>query len=129
MKATEAAEILNGMRYKPGYRVYAQPVAGSLVEMELVLDTYDSSPDRSGRMHPAMITSPTVYIDAEKLDEEGVMGAGLLACLQVEVHEAREFWRDERTGRAPFHPHNKGGEAAMQRVANIPVSVRYPKPH
>ena len=128
MNEERAAQILSGMAYKPGYRVRAWASGTYQVAMELDLDTYDSSPDRFGRMRPAGIISPTVYIDTEHLDKAGVMGAGLMAVLQIEVHEAREFWRDGHGGPAPFHPHNRSGEAAFKLVSGLPVTVNYPKP-
>lgn len=128
MKAIEAAGILNRMAYKPGYRVDAWPVAEYVVTMELTLDTWNSTPWSDGRMSQAMILSPPARIDCEKLDKEGVMGAGLLAVLQIEAHETREFWREGRGGPAPFHPHNKSGEEAMKRIAGIQVDITYPEP-
>lgn len=128
MNEERAAEILNGMAYKPGYRVRAVATGTYEVAMILIMDTYDSTPRAGGYQPPATITSPTVYIDTEHLDKLGVMGAAMQAIIQVETHEAREFLRDGQGGPAPFHPHNRSGETAFKLVSKLPVQVRYPEP-
>jgi hypothetical protein len=101
--------------------------------MQMSFESYDSTPFRMGGMsyhEPARFGTPPIYLNVDGLeDPEDIRGMGLLALREVEFHEAREFWRVDH-GDAPFHPHNRSGEAAWERVQRLRgrVSVRYPEP-
>lgn len=130
MMAAEAAELLNGQRYKPGSVVVALPIGDDMVGMTFTFDSWDSTPEWDGSNRRAGFSSPPILIETRSLDEEGVLAAGLNAVIEVEIHEAREFWRQKNGARrAQFHPHNRSGDAAWQRTRAIPVEVLYPKPN
>lgn len=129
MRAPEAAEVLNGMQYKPGSDVVALPVDDDLVMLSVSFVSFDSTPNENWN-RPATFGTPPILIRTRSLDREGVQAAGLNALLEVEAHETREFWREKNGMKvAPFHPHNRSGETAWQRTRAIPVEVIYPEPN
>lgn len=129
MISGEAVKLLEEMIWRPGTEASYWPVGPHHIGMEVLLRTFDSSPEPDGRLHIADITSPPVKIRVEGLTEEQVLGSALNAMLQIEAHEIREFFRRGNGGPAPFHPHNTDGEEAWQRTRGLQVEVRYPRPH
>jgi len=130
MNSREAARLLNIMRYKPGTSTTFWPEGEDGVGMSLQFTAYDSTPDiiDGGYGRETRIQAPPISFSVRGLDAEQVMAAGLRACIEVDIHEAREFWRVGKGGPAPFHPHNMQGEAAWTRCRDAKVSVRYPQP-
>jgi hypothetical protein len=130
MNARAAAELLNIMTHKPGYEVTAEPLDDHRVILEMWFPSHDSTPSPDGSHRAGRFGSPVVILDTAGLDAEGVTGLAVMAIDQVETHETREFYRVAH-GIAPFHPHNRSGEAAWKRIQNLKDRVRvlYPAPN
>jgi hypothetical protein len=132
MKADEAARVLEGMRYRPGATTLAVPVDDDNVMFAVLFEdgAYESTPGPDGSNDKiSLFSTPPVKIRCRSLDKLGVQAAGLNGIIEFELHEAREFWREQSGDmKAPFHPHNRSGEANWQRTRAIPVEVEYPEP-
>ena len=130
MHATRAAQLLTEQTYKPGSRLRATAIGDTKLMLDMSFETHDSTPEWDGSHRAGRFGTPPIFIDVDGLDAEGVLGCGLLAIRAVEDHETREFYRVQH-GIAPFHPHNKSGEAAWERIQKLRdrVSVMYPLPN
>lgn len=135
MKAEEAAAIVNGMIFRPGWRLRAEP-AGKDFLMSLLftraelehriivqasVPTVDTSyvADNGTYTVPKRM-DPAAMIDVSDLHDEADIAAALLTQLvgPFQLHEDREFLRVRAGGRwaAPLHPHTDEGIAAWQRL-------------
>lgn len=129
MYSKDAVALLSKMQYKPGSRLYFYNDGNHHVWMEMEFQGYNSTPDPlTGRCDHSMGTffAPPISLSVRGLDAEQVLAAALNAIVQVETHEAREFWRFKNGGGAPFHPHNMEGERNWNRTRNVPALVEYP---
>jgi hypothetical protein len=114
MRAAEAAQIIREAIWRPGIEVVATPVTGSVIEVEIVFDTYDSSyVTREGKYWDRAMIAPSGMMPVDSFATADELLFHVLTWVrEAQEHEDREFLRVWRDGRwhAPFHPHNPDGQ-------------------
>lgn len=122
MKQDEAVTLLNRTIFRPGWRITAQPQAGSSTRVQVTFDisTVDTSyPSEQGAYEVPYVMKPPLRLDASRYDtEEDLLYRVLRAVSQHQEHEDREFMRVWRDGRwvANFHPHTDEGASNWERA-------------
>jgi hypothetical protein len=122
MRTQEAIHAINDAIWRPGVQVRATPYQPlgyelpgytSLIMVEVIFDTYDSSyvNDAGDYTRKAKI-APEGLVDVRELTEETLLYRVLQMVGEAQEHEDREFLRVRRNGQwtAPFHPHNRDGQ-------------------
>lgn len=113
MSAAQAADVINGVVYKPGWLIQATPWTErhqDAVKVHFEYPAYNSS---QPPYFPEAITARADFgLLAGDCPDSTVLLAKLLGLiLMVEEHEAREFLRIGPDHDAPFHPHRRDGIA------------------
>jgi hypothetical protein len=117
MRAYEAADLVAGTIFKPGWRFSARP-RGTLVQVELDIDTVNTSyPGPDGRYRVPLSTYDEKLLNVDGMDEEDLCYELLKMAAGKDSHENREFLRVRRGGRwvAPLRPHTDQGIRAWAR--------------
>ena len=118
MQTAEAIRHINGMVFKPGWRVQAVEMLPDLVLVELLIDTVDTSyPDPDGVCRKEVTLYRETYVrPSATASLQELCYAVLKLAADTDIHEDREFLkvRDPATGRwvAPLHPHTPEGNRA-----------------
>jgi hypothetical protein len=115
MNTQEAVEAVNGMVFKPGWRVTAADFLG-MVEVTMYIDTVDTSyPDADGTCRKQVTLYREKMINPGGLDLEGLCYQVLKLAMETDVHEDREFLKvrgEDGRWYSPLHPHTRAGEEA-----------------
>lgn len=115
MDVNTACTLLGRMRYKPGWTVTAVPytnIQGALC-VTIHHPAVDSSKACMIEDYPSTFEADRPFIlQVADCDPVGLQRKIMDKIIAVEMHEAREFFRDAATGEAPFHPHTVEGMAA-----------------
>lgn len=140
MQTNEAISVLKNLSYKPGWRFDAESLAtlaheagegetelgravmgprfDTTIAFRLDFDTVDTDREyaREGYPQPKELgqTIPLNSDDFQSADE--LVYAVFELIMQLEVHEAREFFRRKDCDyAAPFHPHRPEGNALWEK--------------
>jgi hypothetical protein len=118
MRASEAVQIIREAIWRPGMQVIASSVTSTVIEVEIVFDTYDSSNvTRDGKYWDRAMIAPSGMMPVGDLQTPEELLYRVLAWVrEAQEHEDREFLRVLRDGKwvAPFHPHNADGNYNWQ---------------
>lgn len=112
MLATEAAELINSVVYRPEWTFIAEPHTQRFEESVEVLVIYEArnSDKEEAPAYRNWVTGGAragfVIMVADLTPDELMRKLITDVILRVEEHEAREFLRYPDTLVAPFHPHN-----------------------
>lgn len=120
MDAQRAAELINKISYRPGWKIEAHYLSGlPFVLVQAYVDTVNSDRDQALKGYPQKIVlGPDTVIDADLYGTpEEIYRRILDWIIGLEVHEAREFFRVGPDMHAPFHPHREECERAWERTA------------
>lgn len=126
MEIASAVELVRHVCYRPGWEFTAEDHSARFegaITVKISYPTRNANRDQAPQGYPTEIqphaTFPMVVAecDAESLYRK------LLACiLEIEEHEAREFFRVSPTHWAPFHPHRLDG---MRRWGRVDHDLRF----
>lgn len=109
MNIDDAAELVNGLVFRPGWEISAEEMSGVLLVF-FDIDTFDTSyPGPTGVYYKAKKIMSSKYIrNVEDLTPDQVRYRILELAHEVDWHEDCEFLREKVDGQwvAPFHPHN-----------------------
>lgn len=136
MNATEAAQVLRSIAYRPGWqfdaiafeemepgqkaifrRVLGDDVS-SLVLFRYVFDTVDTNQEYAadGYQQPKTLEDSQPLDAADFKDADDLMFAVFNQLMRIELHESREYFRrKDQNYAAPFHPHRPEGEALWEK--------------
>lgn len=114
MLISDALNLINqGLVYKPGWSFLATDHTNRFEGTVMVRIDYvaqNSNRDQACLGYPETIstyaTFPLVVADCT---QDAVLRKIILAIVEIETHEAREFLRLRETWDAPFHPHRIAG--------------------
>ena len=127
MEVTTALELINGLVYKPGWKVSATDhtnrFEGSIIlRVDYPAQSTDRVEAREG--YPTDITTyaQEPIVVAECGDETALFRCVIDVILKIEEHEAREYFRVEPTFWAPFHPHKIDG---MKRWGRADADLKF----
>ena len=116
MTPEQAVAEVNGMVFKPGWRVQAEPFGPVKVIVTMYIDTVDTSyPDPDGVCRKTVTLYRETIFNPDGMDLEAVCYQVLMLGVQTDIHEDREFLKVRRadgTWFAPLHPHTPQGERA-----------------
>lgn len=116
MTPEEASELLNGVTFRPGWKITTQAHTWLHHELDIyvTLTTVDTSyPGIDGEYRkPHKFTARRIIRVEPEDDEMVILKRFLDAAHELDWHEDREFLRVWRDGRwtAPLHPHTPEGE-------------------
>lgn len=122
MKASEAVAAVNGMIFRPGWKLSAREVrlyGPDHVRVVARVTTVDTSyPTPEGEYKVPLTSTLDTVLDVSDLDLAGLCHAIITWAEMTDPHEDREFLRIWDGGRwtAPLHPHTEAGERAWERV-------------
>jgi hypothetical protein len=127
MDAQRAAELINGISYRPGWKIEAHYLPGlPFVLVQAYVRTVNSNRELALKGYPEeIVLGPDTIIDAELYaTPEDLYRRILDWIIGLEVHEAREFFRVGDDMDAPFHPHREECQRAWERTArDVSVSA------
>lgn len=119
MDVEAACIILDRLIYKPDWKITAVPynnIQGALC-ITIHHPAVDSSKACLREGYPSTFEADRPFvIQVSDCTMEEFQRRILEKILEVETHEAREFFRDASTGDAPFHPHTPEGMRAWGDV-------------
>lgn len=138
MLATDAAQTLRSLAYKPGWSFDAQSFEelsprsqfaaemtfGGVADMDNLImfrwqcDTVDTDRENAINDYAQPRTlDDVVPLDASTFENsDQLLFAVFQMIMRLELHESREFFRcKDRDWNAPFHPHRAEGEALWER--------------
>jgi hypothetical protein len=137
MDTQQAIDLVNNeLHYRPGTRFHAvRSILAQISEMfprettisreiviSLGMETFNSDQDMALKGYPERITvAPSLTVDVATLTREQLIDRVMVFIGEVELHEAREFFRVGSAMDAPFHPHRESGQAAWDRTVNTMV--------
>lgn len=113
MDNSTAAELINGLRFMPGWRFQAFDFGGDTIMARALIDTVNSDHDKALLDYPQHITLERgVMIHPEDYATSDDLAAAIFTWItEILLHESREFLRlGTEDHRAPFHPHRPEGE-------------------
>jgi hypothetical protein len=125
MRVDSAVDLVNGIVYRPGWTITAKPHTARFEGAICVRIEYpaqntdrDQAPD-----YPTPIqTRATFPLIVSECDDVALYRQVMDAIMEIEEHEAREYFRVEPTHWAPFHPHRVEG---MNRWGNPQRDLRF----
>ena len=116
MTPEQAVAEVNGMVFKPGWRVLAERFGPVKVMVTMYIDTVDTSyPEADGVCRKTVTLYREKMFDPARMDLEAVCYQVVMLAAQTDVHEDREFLKVRRadgTWYSPLHPHTTQGERA-----------------
>ena len=116
MDVQDALALVDTLIYKPGWTFRAEDHRNrfeSTIKLRIDYPARNSDRDEARRGYPTPIsTYAELPIIVGDCTEEQFLRRIMEAILQIEEHEAREFFRVRPTYRAPFHPHRIDGMEA-----------------
>jgi hypothetical protein len=116
MTPEQAVTEVNGMVFKPGWRVTAERFGPRKVLVTMYIDTVDTSyPGEDGQCRKNVQLYRERIFDPAQMDLEAVCYQVLVLAAQTDVHEDREFLKVRRADGswyAPLHPHTPQGTRA-----------------
>lgn len=117
MNTEQAINAVNGMVFKPGWRLLAEHFGHGRIYVTLYIETVDTSyPSEDGTCRKSV----TLYRDRmvevrESTTLEDLCFEVLKLAAEVDVHENREFLKvrgADGQWTSPMHPHTTAGEVA-----------------
>lgn len=107
-----ASELINGLRFMPGWRFQAFDFGDDTIMARILIDTVNSDHDKAVLGYPQHITLERgVMIHPEDYATSTQLAAAVFTwIMEIMIHESREFLRlGTEDLRAPFHPHRPEG--------------------
>lgn len=129
MDRKEAVALLDGLSFKPGWRFSARDLSvgpfngswedamafldGNDVMFSVESDTVNTNQDMARKGYPEPLTLRFgLPLRSESYDRDELLRKVFDLLMEIETHEAREFFRLKSEGYcAPFHPHREDGNA------------------
>lgn len=113
-----AERLASEIMYKPEWSIYPGEIDGDTLCVFVDIYTRNSDREEARRGYPTWFTITTsITVDVSNMDRDGFLAAIIAAIVQIEAHEAREFFRVRSDDyAAPYHPHRPEGIAAWEAV-------------
>lgn len=109
MDIDHAIEVIEQVRYKPGWKITAKRVWGSDHDVRLVVDYLAPDSSNAPEYRETIAVDAHCVIDVSDIASDlDLLRKVLDSLIEVEIHEAREFFR--YGPEAPFHPHSFEGD-------------------
>lgn len=116
MDVETARALVEHIIYKPGWKFTTEPHTRRYQDaFKLRIDYPAQNSDRDQAPHFPEAIEPYaefVIVVGQTCGEKELWKQILTAVMEVEEHEAREFFRIAPTYHAPFHPHHMSGTMA-----------------
>jgi hypothetical protein len=112
VKVASAIGVINSLIYKPGWKFEAEDHTNRFADTVKVRITYpaqNSNRECAPLYKESIITYASFAFNVSQCDEIEIARHMLMALIEIETHEAREFLRFPYDLSAPFHPHNLDG--------------------
>jgi hypothetical protein len=114
MRTETALELIDGLTYKPGWKLIASDHSDRFegaIKLHVEYLAANSNRELADAGYPEQIVARAEFpIMVGDCDEACTLYRRIIdALMEIELHEAREFLRVRSTGWAPFHPHRLDG--------------------
>lgn len=134
MEKNELITLLDNLSFKPGWRFSARPVgqvesledtlawlSGEDVMFRIESDTVDTDENYAREGYPQKRELGWNFpLRSGDHDKEELLRRVFDLLMEIETHEAREFFRlKSEDWRAPFHPHRAEGNALYSRTGDV----------
>lgn len=112
MEFDRADRLIKGISYKPGWTLQLREWGAGLSELSVVFPSLETDRRRAPDYAEKIVMAPSTLIYLGDIaSEEDLYARVFQFILQVETHEAREFFGvDGDRFYKPLHPHTPAGE-------------------
>lgn len=123
MDNQQVSDVINNLRFMPGWRFDAFDFGGDTIMARALIDTVNSDHDKALLNYPQHITlERMVMIHPEDYADTDQLSAAIFTWItEILLHESREFLRlGNEDLRAPFHPHRPEGDDNWRSLVTQP---------